>query len=678
MKRGSLFFLPLLLSLLLFSLTVIAQESVLQIKPLSSLKKDDVVIGVTNYFYLFTKNSTFNTNLTLFSFNSYIPAINNFLTKSELGHTLLPSINQPIQIYYSYDCFRKSIWDNTDGIISDLKTFEKYIWDNPSEEVIGMHKDFNFISLFPNSFLTVNEKSINQTSTILQEYLVLYNNSFVNYTVISDNSQCVLANQQLLQRIHGIFGFSVNDMNVTSEMVGFPINYTFTYYNQLLNSLNLTNLNLTKNEIVNQLYRCNVCGTETCFSFRNGNYLFFISAGILFFYFLILFTSNTFTKPSIKRRLFIPYLCPIFYLLILFDLSFQSLCPILLALLSCSYAIMIVGIYALTVVRFIYLKNLYKIIQNQKENILKINKILASTGFGLTTTFIIPFIFSSIFFIIGMSYSYSTLGTTIDEDFIPKLNIFLVAISFFGCILGLICVIIDFIMNRSEIKEFGVVKFLFFNDPFYLRLDLMTMTLIIIVLILTAIFSFSPNGPTISILALINTIFIYMASGGNTLSVELFLKVKVLSSKNNIKKELDLQTELENLLDTNKDFYQLFKEYCEKEFSLENLLCFSSILNLKDKEKISTSSLREIYENYVQSLSKYEVNLPNHVRKKFVKLMEDCEMRQEEATKLEFEKTDFLKEVILNLTDTYQRFLTTSYYQKWKSVYEIQKKAAII
>jgi len=118
----------------------------------------------------------------------------------------------------------------------------------------------------------------------------------------------------------------------------------------------------------------------------------------------------------------------------------------------------------------------------------------------------------------------------------------------------------------------------------------------------------------------------------------------------------------------------IFRDYCVKEFALENLLAFQDL----DKLKADWSSLDEahkqarfdtFYSLYVQSGSDLEVNIPGVVRKQVNQLKQDI---QSEVAKEVWRK--LLLALLQNITDTFSRFVDTVEYQQYAEHSEMNKR----
>jgi hypothetical protein len=123
--------------------------------------------------------------------------------------------------------------------------------------------------------------------------------------------------------------------------------------------------------------------------------------------------------------------------------------------------------------------------------------------------------------------------------------------------------------------------------------------------------------------------------------------------------------DLNNLL-RNKEFYGLFYQFCVKEFSTENIECWSDIEAFKASPNMPRA--RRIYKQYfADELASRAVNIPNKVRKDITDVMNDAHTNGvgdlTSASAL-FDTVEIA--LIGNLSDTFARFTITPQYSKWR------------
>ncbi|EFC39371.1 predicted protein [Naegleria gruberi] len=166
-----------------------------------------------------------------------------------------------------------------------------------------------------------------------------------------------------------------------------------------------------------------------------------------------------------------------------------------------------------------------------------------------------------------------------------------------------------------------------------------------------------------------NTIlcFVFLTmNGGGVVLIEIYKRIRYAKSQ-----KTNSADDLENIL-KNEDLFNLFREYSEKEFSLENIEFYSVMLKLKVQKVVSEKELDEIDDTFIKNYSKYEVNLPSSCKREFYKLKEQA---QEKTHQVEYSALwqVFGNDLVLNMMDTFRRLQETSNYSQWESVSKYQK-----
>jgi hypothetical protein len=122
------------------------------------------------------------------------------------------------------------------------------------------------------------------------------------------------------------------------------------------------------------------------------------------------------------------------------------------------------------------------------------------------------------------------------------------------------------------------------------------------------------------------------------------------------KKKVDLP--LMKSIFFNDDFRESFEKYCKEEYSIENfsfqvdVIKYENIINKKARNEMAT----KIYEKYLTDDALLEINTSGTKRKK---VFQKIEMNEVDSNLF----GDILKDVHLNLSDTYSRWINTSEYQ---------------
>jgi hypothetical protein len=107
----------------------------------------------------------------------------------------------------------------------------------------------------------------------------------------------------------------------------------------------------------------------------------------------------------------------------------------------------------------------------------------------------------------------------------------------------------------------------------------------------------------------------------------------------------------------------MFKVFCIKEFSVENILCFDEIQkfkktkHLKKKKKI----LKNIIKDFIRSNAKFRANIPKNTKKKYKSLKIDDKKIYGNVEILNELETD----IIQNLLDSYNRFFYSSNFKNY-------------
>ncbi|KAG2381855.1 hypothetical protein C9374_005647 [Naegleria lovaniensis] len=147
------------------------------------------------------------------------------------------------------------------------------------------------------------------------------------------------------------------------------------------------------------------------------------------------------------------------------------------------------------------------------------------------------------------------------------------------------------------------------------------------------------------------------------------------------------ETELQTLLNS-KEGRELMEEFCEKEFSLENMFMYKDLTQFKtDCKSNSISSIHSfmnnIHSNYIASGSPKEVNISSACRKEVLKVFKDIQNTSSQELKevkniqhthpqdmTAFEQciNHLTEEILLNLGDTFSRLATTPRYSQFCAV----------
>ncbi|KAL9644055.1 hypothetical protein ABK040_005523 [Willaertia magna] len=403
---------------------------------------------------------------------------------------------------------------------------------------------------------------------------------------------------------------------------------------------------------------------------------FIIVLGTLFYIGIILLYKKSL---SLKRRLFIPFIGPLCIIL----LCIPYLEPILLRfhkqlkmkahiyhLIPIPNGLMsiLIGTYMVMVLRFIYLRNLYTIVEKFKY--IKFHKILSSKIAAFVLLIISAILIFGAWF--GIYFGImSAILTKSDGSFEWSLQFDATIISLttqiaFLSFISITCLVIDAIISRKTIKLKGLRYYLFFDDPFFLRIDLFIMVVMIIVAIIILL------DILIWETLIINRIFLaiffilcYMVLGGTIIFSEI---INFIFKKEKETNESKMQ--LENYME-DYNFRELFKQYCINEYSLENYLFYEFLENLEKKKEITNQDINYLQETFLDRHAQYEVNFPGVTIRKYKALIESINIENE---LIPYEKFDeiFKQEILRNLIDTLGRLEQTKEYKKWFATKSIQ------
>ncbi|EFC45724.1 RGS domain-containing protein [Naegleria gruberi] len=493
-----------------------------------------------------------------------------------------------------------------------------------------------------------------------------------DFEVTNCDNRPDISDAQFFRRMTGYANFSQLDIDIISNITGkTQINGNWTLVNDKIN-LNMSG-DLSLNETWQNLLpsTCYMCQTDGCYGedfVPILDYFIIPQFLIIVIYFLLLFGLKVYKKPSIKRRIGIPYTSLLILGIMLTFTGLSRTCVGFWYSVSLFCFFWWVTIYGTTIVRFYYLRNLYSLIVMfpKREKLLK---MLASQKAGLLVTVVLTFPISHLLNLTSVYYFVNESKIAAD---VYRPIILLAAILILWIFCGL-CLLLDlFLQRKNMLKGGGIRKFFFFDDPFYFRVDLISTFIPLFIGILTGIENSvvsSSNVETIQNLSIFTGIFntllclsFVQISGGNVLLIEIY---KMITKRKEMSK-LDWDQELKNA-----DLLVLLKEYCEKEFSSENYEFYIKLKSLQGRKFVKFKELQEIEAEFIRNYSKYEVNLPFTCRRKFYSLLEKCEAESQ----IEFDlvwrcvETDLL----LNLQDTFNRLQQTSTYSKWLSVQNLKK-----
>ncbi|KAL9643363.1 hypothetical protein ABK040_014816 [Willaertia magna] len=631
--------------------------------------------------------------------------------------------------YIDCECINQS-FQEFDAFIYDLNQYYLLTltcFKNSKRDFYNWN-DFNIIDLnipyeLKYSFTTENVNNISNDFFNLQ-LIQVDNMTNIQHSITANNNNSVIPDPYNAETYNFMLVYSKSNFGIiTQEQLNF-LNYLLIKFNNL-NSTQIHNLNNTiplqilynkllptqqhlqwksQQEFINWInnnftisfdfidtkyYQCYSTYTNRHY-FCNNHALItnqilyndiatFITILCVIIYYLALIPMVN--KPSIKIRLALPYLAPLFVLIgnIILIVPIMNRCFKISMVFQVTMVALIVGVYGLTLFRVVYLRNIYKIIESFSGNQIKFIKVLTSKGSGIVITIIFTLVYALFWFAVAMIITFTLKYKNSSNLGVTSLFALCVLVN---VVLGTICMIIEIILNVKTIRKEGLRNFLFFDDPFYQRFDLIALVVIFCVVIPIPPFAGGDKQYIVAILRTIAYITVLFLSGGTTLIFEYFNSIVNYYHdlfKKSDKKENDKESQLSELEQNleNSSFYKLLKKYAEKEFSLENILLYDQLMILKTKHKDNSLILKEELNNlskdYIQSYSKYEVNFPSKVKIEFLNVI--SENRNVTFNQL----YDILKtDLMLNIGDTCKRLEKTSEYRQLMDFLTLQKEHHIV
>ncbi|EFC41580.1 hypothetical protein NAEGRDRAFT_70688 [Naegleria gruberi] len=474
-----------------------------------------------------------------------------------------------------------------------------------------------------------------------------------NFRWLSGYSNFSQTDLLIIQGVTGRTQISANYSIISQQVGKFSSNFTdLSYYS--ISSLLLPST-------------CYMCETSGCFGEDFSpvlDYWIIPQFLIVFSYFVLFFGLKLYKKPAMIRRIGLPYCSLLGFSLMITFTGLSRTCVGFWYSVSLLVMIWWFFIYITTIAQFYFLRNLYSLIVRfpKREKLLK---MMASKKGGFLMTVVMTFFLSIIVNCVS-TFFFINEDKSLADIYRPVVILVLLILLW---IIGLVSVIYDVITQRKSIIRDGLRKFFFYDDPFYLRVDLLTLILPVIIAITSGLENLlvdSSNTYIVQILAgIFNTLACFsftLLSGGNVLIIEIY---KMIANRN-VKKNESLEIELEN-----SEILKIFKEYCQKEFSSENYELYIILKSLKESNVVRLTDMKDIESQFIQPYSKFEVNIPSVCKKEFYALMKDCD----KDGQIGYERLwDCLgPDLLLNLSDTFKRLQETSTYKKWESVQSYTK-----
>ncbi|KAG2382942.1 hypothetical protein C9374_004909 [Naegleria lovaniensis] len=596
----------------------------------------------------------------------------------------------------STDCLYGSVFEHFDILIDTPDVFAKRLRfasshfgrRKPFQSGLLNPNDFQHIPLFPSmvwiyngSLIELEDISTNHFMTTSMMTVLKQNSTLTNLTCLDS----VIHDARVFERLHGIANFTEQDLHALTLFMNISttLNYTFEIINKAFTTISMeittTTTTWTKQQVRNNLWpsSCFYCSTSGCVAERwaQQDYLDISVASVGIFFYLILFSSKAFLHPSIKRKFGNAYLGP-FLIMVGFAVNSPALanhCSTGAGLVF-SYCIFTLSlVYICTMLRFYYLRNIYWIID--KTDCVKIHKVLSTLPVGIIITIFVPLILAAILTIPHIVLVRTFNSTTINLNF----NLMVLGMALIPSILGSLVVAFDIVKHRKSIKEKGLRRFLFFEDPFFVRVDLISLNIIVIFMVAVLLSVGTSSNNLVPIFRFICGLCGYLVCGGANIIVILVqhLLFRASSLEKQAQSEHD-QFDFHHLMESNNEsFYKLFKEYCSGESSTENILLFETLKKLKDQQSLTLNDMHYISKTFLNMYSLYEVNIPSSVRADFGKAIKDHEASTLTTIHISVIEPLYI-EVMANLKDTFRRLEKTSVFAKWKHFYQVQKVQSVI
>ncbi|KAG2386848.1 hypothetical protein C9374_001883 [Naegleria lovaniensis] len=365
-----------------------------------------------------------------------------------------------------------------------------------SSDYLNMN-DFDIIPLFPLNFWIYNSTTTPTNFNLEDELSNLLLSDLVANTTLQ-NLTCthsIVHDSRVIERMHGVMDFTPKQLSWSFQFMNLTFNpsynYTFLYrvlqkYQTDYSTLN-GNVTLSTSQIDTLLWpsSCHYCLTTGCTAenWRYNDSLDFVIFCLGFVFYTCLFVTRAFKSPVIYRKYGIVFVGPVLIMGTYLSMvnAFNNTCLELGVMFTVYLAMLLNTIYLFTILRYFYLRSLYEIVKRVKYP--RFFKFLASDTIGFVVTLILPIPLCLIFVtpvaVIFPNYESIPYNTAI--------NITIALSCGLSCIAGVVFVSYEMVKNRKAILKFGFLRFLIFEDPFYFRVDLISMAVVLILLILLAV-----------------------------------------------------------------------------------------------------------------------------------------------------------------------------------------------
>jgi hypothetical protein len=376
---------------------------------------------------------------------------------------------------------------------------------------------------------------------------------------------------------------------------------------------------------------------------------------------------------------------------------------------SVGYAIMVVAnplsllawfLFLWQLIRFLFLKHIYETMAKNARAVKAVFRIIISKTIYLALCALV-FVVTCIYFLV-----FSILGAT-DSTSMSAADITTATVLFYAIgslvlgVLVLAAIVWDIatsnLFKKSKLKKennfvtsiTSLIQYHFVrDDPLYFRIESMIMVLTILVSIVAysiGIYDLYSTNTEDSAIKVVEFAFsiayqvLRILVFGGFISI-VALRRAIASRSLGLgysKKVVDEDTlyEITNLLNEERG-YRLVSQYATTEFSLENILIYEQIVQLRNDIELSKldnmiKDLLEIRDQFIIPKSPNEVNIPATIRRKYLGLCTEEDISPEKADQI---LKELFRSIMVNISDTWVRFIETKEYKTHVGILTMTKE----
>ncbi|KAF0983187.1 hypothetical protein FDP41_011165 [Naegleria fowleri] len=597
------------------------------------------------------------------------------------------------------DCWMGNVFEYFDAVVSTDSFFtimfrqnrDCYLGEKRFKPLLNVSNDMNIVNIGPYEVLMMNSNGADSGIMELVASQALYSvmKQFVTLLFIPQslcNSYFIAHDYAVIRAGYGLVNLTQQDVDAFSYYFKNSMQVNHTYYDtavQLLkanitsavfDSLGIQTQASLSPKLSSMVFpaSCYSCATSQCMwedgksptpsplsdsiSIASG---LFLGLSLITYWPLLFIFRN---KPSIKRRLIIPWVCPLFSYLIVLDQLFEvsKPCYMLHHLIIYFASMYNIVIYYSIMTRFTILRNLYSILRKCKtETQVKIVKFVVSKTFTIAFSLILGFILSCVVALAPIA-AYREEYFGYNSQYISSMVVSVISIVFAGA--SLLAVAVNVIIGVPTIKSKGILYFLFFDDPFFIRYDVVFLV-VGAILVAVSLFTSASMIPAYNgIVSFVSYALGFFYYGGVAIIFEILKIIFFRAPK-------DKGEQWEQKLD-DTSFMSLLKEFAEKEMSLENIYCYEKLKEMEKKSsdnnpRLSVSDLDFLYNNFMKPLGKNEINFSNETKKEFEEIVSKC--KKNEDVRFNSLRQVLMIPLMINIRDTYMRLVRTNEYRKWQT-----------